>query len=64
MSVIVVTPTSIEDNIEFHVLFEDQVFTFVMPGTTTCRQLLNQAKHELYPGRVEEERRVNDRCMN
>ena len=50
----VVTPTSIEDNIEFHVLFEDQVFTFVMPATTTCRQLLNQAKHELYPGRVYE----------
>ena len=47
-----VTPTSAEDDVKYFVAFEDQMFTFEMPATSTCRQLLNRAKRELYPGRV------------
>lgn len=49
---VVVTPTSAEDDVKYFVAFEDQMFTFEMPATSTCRQLLNRAKRELYPGRV------------
>lgn len=56
-----VTPTSAEDDVKYRVAFEDQMFTFEMPATSTCRQLLNRVKRELYPGRVGEEGGVERR---
>lgn len=33
-------------------MFDDDVFSIELPAVSTCRQLLNEARHRLTPGRV------------
>ena len=39
---------------DIRLMFDEKVFNLNMPATSTCRQLLNEARHLLYPGRAYE----------
>ena len=43
-----------DQNVDIRLMFDEKVFNLTMPATSTCRQLLNEARHLLYPGRVYE----------
>lgn len=43
-----------DQNVDIRLMFDEKVFNLNMPATSTCRQLLNEARHLLYPGRVYE----------
>lgn len=46
------TPMSADDRVDIQLMFDDEVFTIDVPAMSTCRQLLNVARHRLVPGRV------------
>lgn len=43
---------SADEQIDIRLMFDDQFFTIELPANSTCRQLLNEARHRLTPGRV------------
>ena len=52
LSWIATTPLSADEQIEIRLMFDDDVFSIELPAISTCRQLLNEARHRLTPGRV------------
>lgn len=58
------TPASADEKVDIQLVFDDEVFTIEVPAMTTCRQLLNEARHRLVPGRVRIGLCLHPRSMN